>query len=412
MATHPNINHRLRVRADDPLRRHAAQAKPQHRGLTKQTQQHRAFTGSPQLLATWTPFLSSLFDTVRVVIKIKHPKLDCIAKLLPNMTQNGYVYFVRSPYTDAQAQVMSRKDGEELILEFSIPKFLTGQNIVGIEDLHAGCKLGIQTILKLIGIRPTPKEIRAIGDGKYRLTRVDIVVHVDCATSERAAAMMWALRNHIVGKGKDVSMYEADTVYVGQHSRRRSLKAYRKAIELIKNPMPAHVYGRQHLTNKSVGLVRLELVLRRDWLTDRKLDSPLSWTPDVARRLMQTWADRLIQAPGVVADVAHLDQLTPALQIKTRAWLFGDQLAFTRDVTRATYRHNRKRVLDTTGIDVDSHLTPEQQGQAQLTIRQMFERGFGYRDHADRWDRLRAAVKLALPVLPRSVSGSKSVQKV
>lgn len=392
MATLPTTNRRLRIRADDSLQHHAVRAKPPHTASKKQSQQPRAFTATPELPVTWSPFRSSLFDTVRVVVKVKHTSLDRVAELVPHMTRDGFVHFVRSPFTDAKAQVISRKNCEELILEFSIPKFLTGQNIVGIEDLHVGCTQGIRAVLALMGVKPTRDEIHAIRDGKYRLTRVDIVAHIDCATGERAAALMWALRNLVVGKGKDISMYDTETVYVGQHSRHRSLKIYDKSAELLKKPMPSHVYGHTHLTTKAAGLVRLELVLRRDWLTHHKLDSPLAWTPDVARHWMQTWADRLVHAQGVVADVAHIDKLTPILQLKTRAWLLGDQPAFTRGVSRETYRSSRKRVLNTTGIDVDNHLTPVRQAQVLLTARQMFERGFGFRDHADRWDRLKAAV--------------------
>lgn len=392
MATLPTTNRRLRIRADDSLQHHAVRAKPQHTVSEKQSQQPRAFTASPELPVAWSPFRSSLFDTVRVVVKVKHTSLDRVAELVPDMTRDGFVHLVRSPLADAKAQVISRKHCEELLLEFSIPKFLTGQNIVGIEDLHDGCKQGIRAVLALMGIKPTRDEIHAIRDGKYRLTRVDFVAHVDCGTRERAAAMMIAVRDLVVGKGKDISMYETDAVYVGQHSRRRSLKAYNKGVELAKHPMPAYVYGSKYLTERANGLVRLELVMRREFLTDLGLDAPLAWTPEIAHGLMQEWMHRLSFVKGVVADISHIDQLTPTLQLKTRAWMLGDKLAFSRGVGRETYRAGRKRVLNLTGIDVDSHLTPAQQAQVILTARQMFERGFGLRDHAERWDRLKAAV--------------------
>ena len=353
---------------------------------TQQQPAPQVFRTLPELPENWKPFHSSLIDTVRMVLYIRHEPLARVMEGNPLMSRDGFKFYVRSPYTQAVAQVFSFDKGTKLVFEFSIPKFLTGQNLVGIEDMHRGCLQGIKAICNLMGIRPTSAERAAIESGGYRLTRVDLTKHIDCGTADRAAAMMFAIRNHLVGKAKDIAFYDDNTFYVGQHSKRRSLKIYRKDIELQARPMPENVYRRHALMRMAVGLVRTELTLRREELTERGLDSPLAWTPEKARSLLAAWDNRLRLTDGKVPDVASVDGLTPTLQQKFRAWILGDATAFTRGVTHETYRESRRRVYDKTGVDVGNHLTPVEQRKATLTIRKMFDAGSGYRSYEGKWD--------------------------
>ena len=353
---------------------------------TQQQSALQVFRTLPELPKNWKPFHSSLIDTVRVVLYIRHEPLARVMESNPLMSRDGFKFYVRSPYTQAVAQVFSFDKGTKLVFEFSIPKFLAGQNLVGIEDMHRGCLQGIKAICNLMGVYPSSAERAAIETGGYRLTRVDLAKHIDCGTEERAAAMMFAIRNHLVGKAKDIAFYDDNTFYVGQHSKRRSLKIYRKDIELQARPMPDNVYGRNFLMRMAVGLVRTELTLRREELTDRGLDSPLAWTPETVRSLLAAWDIRLRLTDGKVPDVAAVDGLTPTLQQKFRAWILGDATAFTRGVKHETYRESRRRVFDQTGVDVGNHLTPVDQRNATLTIRKMFDAGSGYRSYAGKWD--------------------------
>jgi hypothetical protein len=345
----------------------------------------------------WTPFLSFLVDTVRVVIKVQHLPLSELTAGNPNVKRNGFKFVVRCPQTGGTVQVISRQQRSALILEFSIPKFLTGQNVIGHLKLHWGCMDGIRKALMLLGICPTLRERIAIIRGNYRLTRVDVTAHVDCRTAERADALMVALRNFIPAFGHDVSMYGFDTLYVGQHSKRRTLKIYHKGRELMKKyrAIPAHVYGSRFLTRKAESLVRLELVLRRLELSGLNLASPRNWDKKVAQMLMTRWVDVLTRADGLLPDVQGIEQLSRVMQTKLRGWLFGDAVAFSHGVTRDTYREGRNKVLKATGIDIHIPLSPELQAAFVTTIRDLFKEGFGFRTHEKKWDRLLQAVSPA-----------------
>lgn len=357
----------------------------------------------------WTPFSSFLIDTVKVKIRVKHQPLSEYAQGNPNVKQDGYKFLVRCPSTGAVAQVFSRENGTVLLLEFSIPKFLTGQNIVGHLDVHAGCLAGIKKALKLLGLMPTKEERQAINRGDYRLTRVDVTVHVDCQTPDRVQALLLALRAFIVRYASDVSMYGYKGLYVGQSSKRRTLKIYPKGIELQeKGQIPAHVYGCKYLTRKAASLVRFELTLRGKELTRLGLSSPLAWNKQVAMEQMLPWLGKLRGVEGVVPNLAAIENLSPVMQNKLLLWLGGHVDAFTRGVTRDSFLEARKKVKAATGIDIEQRADIGLQAAAVTTTQQLLDRGLGFRTHAKKWPKLLAALRAYQPAQPVTTSQPKA----
>ena len=115
----------------------------------------------------WKPFFSCLIDTVAVMIDVDHKSLRKIAQNNPNITWNGnYQLQVHSPFSATiKARVFSREKGTKLMIEASIPKFLSGQNIVGLEELFEPCKQLIFAVLEQMRVEPTAAERRKINRG-------------------------------------------------------------------------------------------------------------------------------------------------------------------------------------------------------------------------------------------------------
>ncbi|MDG9423037.1 hypothetical protein OLF92_11170, partial [Streptococcus pneumoniae] len=74
-------------------------------------------------------------------------------------------------------------------------------------------------------------------EGMYEVMRADFVAHCDCGSPERLRAVLLALRHLAVSTARDVSFYGVETIYIGQHSRRKTLKIYDKGVELAKRPI-------------------------------------------------------------------------------------------------------------------------------------------------------------------------------
>lgn len=71
----------------------------------------------------------------------------------------------------------------------------------------------------------------------------------------------------------------------------------------------------------------------------------------------------------------------PVMQNKLRLWLLGDVLAFSRDVSKNAYRDARKKVKMRTGLDIELARSNMLQAAAFTTIRQLFERGLGFKTY-------------------------------
>lgn len=338
----------------------------------------------------WKPFFSCLIDTVAVLIDMDHQSLQSIAYNNPYVTRNGnYLLEVRSPLcSKIKARVFSREKGTKLMIEASIPKFLTGQNIVGLEELFEPCKDLIFAVLDQMGIEPTASEIHKINSGKFEMKRVDYALHCDCGTPERAAAVMAAIRSLIYARVKNPSAYGVETVYIGQQSKRWTLRIYRKDFEIKKGnrKLPANVYGRDYLLAKVQNCARMELVLRSPELKRLGLNDPLAWSVEAARQRMQVWIDRLSTAGGVVPNIEHLSDLTSTQQMKLLLWLSGHRTAFTN--SRTTFVATRKTILAKTGIDIRGEPSVELQRRATQTIREVLLQGTGFKSYDHKWESL------------------------
>lgn len=349
---------------------------------------------------------SSLIDTARVVVNARGVLLSKLTKANPRVKRDGFKYIVSLSEHGTTATLLQFGKGEKLHIEFSAPKLLTGQNIIGIHDLHSLCVQCIKRVFAVIGFPCAAGFKTHIERGGYRLSRVDVAGHIACGTALRATALMRSIWQMLASQPeamKDVSAYGLETFYVGQHSRYATFKLYRKDLELLKHPLPASVFWGEKLAERAVGLVRMEYTLRSPCLQQLGLDDPLAWNSTTVEELLQQWVDRLQRINGAVSNVALMGRLPKHLQQKLAAWLHGDTLAFIRGVNADTKRENRNAVLKTTGIDVGCDLTPSEQKQCLLTLRKMVEHGFAFKSNDKVWPKFLAGAGSVVtqPVQPR-----------
>jgi Phage replication protein CRI len=366
-------------------------ARPQHAITSlKPAMRYPLATAVTKPTGAWKPFYSSLIDTVAVLIDVDHSPLRKIARRNPQVKLKGnYQLLVPSPFSSKiTARVFSREMGSRLMIEASIPKFLTGQNIVGREDLLDPCLQMIFAVLEQLGIVPNDDEIARLERGQFQMTRIDYAIHCDCGSPDRAKAVMAALRSTIFAKSKDASAYGDETIYSGQHSRRKTLRIYRKDLELKtrNRGMPANVYRKQLLTNRIQNCVRFELVLRSPELKRLGLEEPGAWSVSDARQRMRDWNNSLRQVDGVVPNIDGVNSLTNTQQLKLRLWLAGDLTVFASSPT--TFAAARKAISASTGIDIRGEPGVEVQRRSFKCLRDVLQQGIGFKNYSEKWDRL------------------------
>lgn len=316
----------------------------------------------------------------------------------PRVKRDGFKYIVSFPEHCTTATLLQFGKGQKLHIEFSAPKLLTGQNIIGIHDLHSLCVACLKRVFAAIDFPCTKSFKQRIEGGGYRLSRVDVTGHIACGTALRATALMRSIWQMLASQPeamKELSAYGNETFYIWQHSRYSTLKLYRKDLELLKHPLPASVFAREKLAERTVGLVRIEYTMRSPCLQQLGLDDPLAWNFESVQGQLQPWIDRLQRTNGAVPDVALMNELPNHLQQKLAAWLHGDTLAFVRGVISETARENRNAVLKATGIDVGCDLTPDEQKRCFLTLREMVGQGFAFKSNDMAWPKFLEGAKKA-----------------
>lgn len=337
----------------------------------------------------WKPFRSSLFDTIKVKVFLRHEPLQVLARRAEGaVVFTGKKYKVRGRFAKARATLFSDYACETLMIEASPSKYLTGQNIVGLEDLKALAVEMIDDVLLRARIPATTEERQRYQAGDFELLRVDYAAHVDCGTSEAAAAYLMAIRAAAAGSGACYSAYQDETVYWGQNSRRRTLCVYRKGRELAKRPLGSQVYGARHLTKRAQALVRFELTLRAGELGRLGLRRPDAWSVDRARALLQEAVTRALPADRKVPSVSGISSLPRTLQDRLELWLRGSVDAFSR-YSDSALRESRRVILMHTGIDIRSTLTLQDQARLFVTIKDLTDVGGGYKSWESKWKKLR-----------------------
>lgn len=332
-------------------------------------------------------FGSSLIDTVKFRLRLDHEPLIDMVERNQNVRRHGGRFTVESRFTGVRANVWSPADNQSLVIEASAPKFLTGQNLFGLNSIHDACEQMAREVLERLGIELDDEVEDALRDGTMELLRLDVAAHLKCASDEEATAVMAALRRLAVTADNDWSAIKNETVTIGSWSRRRTFTIYRKDRELTKRPPGKDVWRRKHLLAAASNLIRFELSLSGQELRDQGLRCVADCEPS---RLFEQLASWLRAAAGtarrlpVVADVADLPD---SLALRVRAWELGDANAFA--VAPSTRRQYRRQILDIAGIDIDSPLRAGEQRGALRTVRDVLAGGLQFRDHSGSWDRMK-----------------------
>lgn len=246
-----------------------------------------------------------------------------------------------------------KRHGSTLRVAGSYPRFLQGHNVWSGDDLVGLCGEVFERVADALRINVREGDRRAWGAGRVELERVDVVWLYDLGSHERV--QQWLQVAGVVARARHqtistIRSAHGATMYVGQHSRRVGHKYYGKGGELRANPLPRALPHRADIEGYAAGLLRVEVVMRRRALTERRLARAAAWAdPAVARRVLDDrfalmeMEDRMHLSDD---DLAHLPaRLIPVYD----SWHAGRDVR--RLYSRPTFYRYRRRLLGF-GIDI------------------------------------------------------------
>ncbi len=257
----------------------------------------------------------------------------------------------------ATVAVKSR-DHDTLTISGNPAKFLQGHNIFGPNDL---CRLSyafLDALTACLGLSPSLVARASWRSGDFTLSRVDCTRSYDLGSADRVRRFLTAAAAVAHGRHQKVSQYDSQTVYLGQKSRRASLKLYDKFTELQQRghmlPVTLAPPWHQKLLQCAEGMVRVEVTLRSMELRDRGLDRGAAWSPSVVESVIDSRLAQMELNDTMRLAEDAIAELPPKLKLVYHAWRDGADLK--AQCAKNTFYRYRRQLLPY-GIDI-SHVRP------------------------------------------------------
>lgn len=226
-------------------------------------------------------------------------------------------------------------------------KFLTGQNVDGPAHLPSLLAAAARSVLAALDMP------ESLAHADARLTRVDTTYSLDLGSLERVrevlrVASLTARARH---QGRSQTAYQ--TVYLGQHSRRHSCKLYSKGDELRQHPprgLPPELGP--ELVSQAAGLLRVEVTIRGQQLTQDRIDTVSAWDNRGAsyRQWARYWGK--VELNGAL-DLADDEVLALPRRLRATYELWRRGVDCKEFMSNGTYYRHRADLLRTTGGAVD-----------------------------------------------------------
>jgi II/X family phage/plasmid replication protein len=261
----------------------------------------------------------------------------------------------------AKIQVRGSGLGDTGSLEISgnPSKFLQGHNVFGTANLPGLTYKMLDRVCKLLELEPSDVDRAMWRLGNFELTRVDITRMYDLGTQDAVRKFLAACIAVAHAKHQRTSARES-TVYVGQYSRRVSLKFYDKWSEMqvkghkMSDTLSSEVQSK--LLDFAKGKLRVECKLMSTELRDRDLRIASRWTPEKAEQLLDERLLSLELSDTMILEDAILEHIPVRMIGVYEAWRAGHDIRSR--YSKATFYRYRSQLLKY-GIDI-LHVRPRE----------------------------------------------------
>ncbi len=249
--------------------------------------------------------------------------------------------------------VQVRTRGSTLEISGNPTKWLQGHNVFGSDNIRGLLvKLG-QEVCEKLELPIVEHDLRVWRAGAVQLSRLDVKRMYRFPSGmvpgwlSVASAAARGGHQRVTNRGA----FEGNTLYVGQHSRRISLKLYDKAAELKKHPIGDIIASeyRDKLALWASDTLRVEVTIRGMELKDRLMHHAAVWTPELADAVLDerigklSMLDNLTLADDVVEAIPK--RLLPVYEM----WRSGHDLSVV--YSRAQF-YKHRAALKEHGIDI------------------------------------------------------------
>jgi II/X family phage/plasmid replication protein len=239
-------------------------------------------------------------------------------------------------------------------------KFLQGHNLFGSDDLNYLVYRAMSVIADRLGLPASDNDRWSWRVGMFMLTRLDVTRSYDLGTPDRVRDWLTSASQVAHSRYQPAGNKYAGTLYIGQNSRRVSLKIYDKLAEIQKaghrlpDDLPKDWY--HGLTEWASGKLRCEATVRSMWLKDNVLTAGIAWRSGYAERLLDERIGGVEMSDTMKLSDEYTGDLPGKLALVYEAWRAGRDL---RSMYSKAQFYNLRSKLLPYGIDI-AHVRPRE----------------------------------------------------
>lgn len=259
-----------------------------------------------------------------------------------------------------RTEMSSAQDGFGSILWVSgnLVKFLQGHSLFGTSDLRGLVEATMHRLFELFPdhLMPSETDLVMLQNGLYYLSRVDVTKNLRLDTREDVRLWIRAAKVVARGRRQAANLEHEGTLYLGQKSRRKTIKVYCKGDEMevkghkLPEALPVEVRERLHLYGDTI--LRSELTLRGQSLTNKGLELGRNWRYDTPEELYSKEIGALELPENVpFTSKSDVEGLPARLVAVYKLWQQGEDLRVI--YPKPTFYRYRSALL-AHGIDISA----------------------------------------------------------
>ncbi len=261
--------------------------------------------------------------------------------------------------------------GREMSLSGNVVKFLTGQNVVGTDDLGLLIRLAFEKVLVALDLPDCIYARRAIKNGNVDLTRVDCTFHYSVGSDDEVRLWLRAMESSVNVRYRGRGFYDEGMcslifglkVKEGRKVKGSSLssfKIYNKLTELRKHRPTCHPKFEKTVYEMATGVVRAEALYRSKELKTKGVKYLRDWNSETSYWLHREWINKMEISANVEMKSDEMQSLPKRLRSVYKLWEQGSDLMDL--YSRATFYRHRRQLLEY-GIDISVIREPKEEVQ-------------------------------------------------
>lgn len=247
-------------------------------------------------------------------------------------------------------------------------KFIQGHNVFGVDCIRSLAYRMVEKVLPQLDFDAVTvrRALQRVMDWDFAVTKIDITQMFDLGTNDDVCAYLrmlpYTASARGSGIGRERTVNDRNTWYLGKNSTLWSLKLYNKFVELTSNSkahrLPDHLRG-LGIEEFAEGKLRVELVLQKLILSRLNLTNP-KLLQEKLNELFEEYTGKMTMKNQQIREVDIL-KLSSTLQGTLMQWRNGIDV---RGIYKREKFYRHRKALMEYGIDIAKPPIPQEEREA------------------------------------------------